>query len=203
MEAADVLDGWLREADVRSPHANTFDRITQPSAALRPVIDQVLSRHGRAHTLIHRRLVASDGLRIDQRALGVEDIPQLVWPCALPEHLHHSTKPDQRILRAVVSMILVRTCTEAHDWVAAGAALGFPADKSRNWIRYTFAANWGIKEDLLIAARTLEAKLTRHRDRPSFHRRRQVSGFGLVALKDAQSPTCLDQGGRVWCPCNS
>lgn len=100
-------------------------------------------------------------------------------------------------------MILVRTCTEAHDWVAAGAALGFPADKSRNWIRYTFAANWGIKEDLLIAARTLEAKLTRHRDRPSFHRRKQVSGFGLVALKDAQSPTCLDQGGRVWCPCNS
>jgi hypothetical protein len=62
----------------------------------------------------------------------VDDVPQLVWPCALPEHLRHSTKPDQRILRAVVSMVLVRMCTDAKDWVEAGAALGFPPDKSRN-----------------------------------------------------------------------
>jgi hypothetical protein len=43
VEAADVLDGWLRNAGFRTPHANTFNRTTQPSAALRPVIDEVLS----------------------------------------------------------------------------------------------------------------------------------------------------------------
>lgn len=91
VEAADVLDGWLRNASVRTPHANTFNRTTQPSAALQPVIDEVLSRHGRAHTMIQRRLVSTDGAPIEQRAWGVDDIPQLVWPCALPEHLRHST----------------------------------------------------------------------------------------------------------------
>ncbi|WP_048700125.1 hypothetical protein [Nostocoides australiense] len=201
VEAADVLDGWLRNASVRTPHANTFNRTTQPSAALQPVIDEVLSRHGRAHTMIQRRLVSTDGAPIEQRAWGVDDIPQLVWPCALPEHLRHTTKPDQRILRAVVSMILVRVCTDACDWVEAGAALGFPADKSRNWTHYAFGANWGIKDDLLAASHALETKLATQANRPSFHHRSQIVGFGSGALKDAQSPRCLDQGGSAWCPC--
>lgn len=201
-EGADVLAAWLRNAGVRSPHANTFDRTTQPSAALRPIIDVVLSRHGRAHTLIQRRLVASDGLPINQRAWGVADIPQLVWPCALPEHLRRSTKPDQRILRAVVSMILVRTCADANDWVGAGALLGFPPDKSRNWTHYAFSSKWGIKDDLLTASHALEAKLTTQANLPTFHLRSPVSGFGAGALDGAQSPRCSVQEGRAWCPCN-
>lgn len=202
VEAADVLGGWLRKAGVRSPHANTFNRTTQPAAALLPVIDEVLSRYGRAHTMLHRRLVGHDGIAIDECDWGVDDVPQIVWPCALPEHLRHSTKPDQRILRAVVSMILIRMCTDASDWVEAGAALDFPADKSRNWTRYAFSAKWGIKKDLLNAARTLEAKLAMNPDRPTFQRRRQVSGFGFWALKYAQSPPCRDGGDDAWCPCS-
>ena len=141
--AADVLDEWLQNAGIRAPHANTFDRITQPSAALRPAIDELLGRHGRAHTVIQRRLVTNDGLPMDATAWGVDDIPQLVWQCALPDHLRESTRPDQRILRAVVSMILVRMCSDAKDWVEAGAALGFPPDKSRNWTRYAFCGQVG------------------------------------------------------------
>ncbi len=137
--AADVLEAWLQTAGITSPHTNTFDRITQPAIALQPVLDELLSRNGRAHTLIQRRLIGQDGHAIDQRGWDVDDIPQLVWPCALPEHLRESTRPDQRILRAVVSMILVRMGTDARDWVDAGAALGFPADKARNWTRYAFA----------------------------------------------------------------
>lgn len=201
-QGADVLETWLRCAGVRAPHANTFDRATQPSAALRPVINEVLGRYGRAHTLLQRRLVASDGLTIDEREWGVENIPQLVWPCALPEHLRQSTRPDQRILRAVVSMILVRMCTDVQDWVGAGKALGFPPDKSRNWTRYAFSSKWGIKEALLSASHALEAKLTTQANLPSFHHRGLVSGFGSGALKGAQSPRCLRQGGGAWCPCN-
>lgn len=93
--AADVLDEWPQNAGILAPHANTFDRITQPSAALRPVIDELLGRHGRAHTVIQRRLVAKDGLPMDATTWGVDDIPQLVWPCALPDHLRDSTRPDQ------------------------------------------------------------------------------------------------------------
>ncbi|GAA3620314.1 hypothetical protein GCM10022199_25980 [Marihabitans asiaticum] len=72
--AADVLDHWIRGAGIRSPHANTFSRITQPSAALRPVIDELLRRHGRVHTLMQRRLVTDDGLPIGHKDWGVDDI---------------------------------------------------------------------------------------------------------------------------------
>ncbi|MBK6442609.1 MAG: TniQ family protein [Dermatophilaceae bacterium] len=201
--AADVLGGWLRQAGISSPNATTFSRITQPSAALQPVIDEALSRCGRAHTLIQRRLVGQDGLALDQRGWGVDDVPQLVWPCALPEHLRHSTKPDQRILRAVVSMVLVRMCTDAKGWVEAGAALGFPPDKSRNWSRYAFSAKLAIKADLVLAAQALGAKLAQEPGSVTFQCRSQVNGFGSGALQDVQSPMCLDQGGSEWCPCHA
>ena len=201
--AADVLEVWLRQAGIRSPNANTFNRITQPSAGLQTVIDEVLRRRGRAHTLIQRRLVDQDWHAIHQRCWGVDDIPQLVWPCALPEHLRNSTRPDQRILRAVVSMILVRMCTDAKDWVEAGAALGFPPDKSRNWSRYAFSAKLAIKSDLVLAAQALGPKLAKEPGSSTFQCRSQVIGFGSGALQYVESPRCLDQGGTTWCPCAS
>lgn len=198
--AADVLDGWLCSAGIGSPNANTFSRITQPSAALQPVIEEVLSRRGRAHTLIQRRLVGQDGLALDQRGWGVHDVPQLVWPCALPEHLRHSTKPDQRILRAVVSMILVRMCTDAKDWVEAGAALGFPPDKSRNWSRYVFSVEFGLKHALLVSAERLSQALSDQPERSQWASRGMIHGFGVGCLGWAQVPGC-GRDGDAWCPC--
>lgn len=200
--AADVLDGWVRNAGIRSPHANTFDRITQPSAALQPVIDELLGRHGRVHTVIQRRLTTPGGGPLGQPAWTVDDIPQLVWPCALPIHLRQSTRPDQRILRAVVSMILVRMCIDANDWVAAGVALRFPPDKSRNWTRYVFSVRWGIKTDLVTASHALAVRLTKRPQLSRFQRRVEVRGFGAGALKDAHAPQCQDEGGADWCPCH-
>ncbi len=78
--AADVFEGWLRQAGTASQNANTFSRVTQPSAALQSVIEEGLSRHGRAHALIKRRLVGRDGLALDQRGWGVDDIPQPILP---------------------------------------------------------------------------------------------------------------------------
>lgn len=66
---------------------------------------------------------------------------------------------------------------------------------------YAFGANWGIKDDLLATSHALETKLATQANRPSFHHRSQIVGFGSGALKDAQSPRCLDQGGSAWCPC--
>lgn len=198
--AADVLGQWVQKAGIRSPHAGTFDRITQPSAALQPVIDELLGRHGRAHTVIQRRLTTANGATLGERGWGVDDIPQLVWPCALPDHLRESTRPDQRILRAVISMILVRRCSDVRDWVEAGAALGFPSDKSRNWTRYVFAARWGIKADLLVAAERLSGHVAQQPPHASWCRRAATVGFGAGALRRAQSPECTGVGG-AWCPC--
>jgi hypothetical protein len=183
------------------PTQTPSDRTTQPAVALQPVIDQVLARYGRAHTLIQRRLIGQDGRPIDEPGWGVDDIPQLVWPCALPEHLRHSTRPDQRILRAVVSMILVRMCTDAKDWPEAGAALGFPPDKSRNWTRYAFAGRWSLKPELIAAADNLASHNEFPREQRC-QRRGQVRGSGVGALSRAQAPRCTRAGG-AWCPCLS
>lgn len=198
--AADVLEVWLRQAGIRSPNATTFSRITKPSAALQPVIDKALSRCGRAHTLIQRRLVGQDGLALDQRGWGPEDVPQLVWPCALPERLRNSTRPDQRILRAVVSMILVRMCTDARDWVEAGAALGFPADRSRNWSRYVFSERFGLRYALLVSAERLSQALPDQPQRTQWAVRGRIHGFGVGGLGWAQAPDCV-RDGDAWCPC--
>lgn len=200
VSAADVLDGWLRAAGIRTPHVNTFDRITQPSAALRPVIDEVLSRHGRAHTMIQRRLISLQSKPLAQQDWDVGDIPQLVWPCALPEHLRRSTCPDQRILRAVVALILVRMRVNTHGWDEAGAVLGLPPDKSRNWTRYAFAGRFGIKDELIVAADCLASRLP-NQPRPSAWVSREVIfGFGASSLEHAQTPDCTQQSGG-WCPC--
>jgi len=198
--AADVLEAWLQTAGITAPHANTFVRITQPAVALKPVLDELLSRNGRAHTLIQRRLVGQDGRAIDERGWGVDDIPQLIWPCALPENLRKSTRPDQRILRAVVSMILVRMCTDAKDWAEAGTALGFPANKARNWTRYAFSAKLGLKTDLLSAAQGVELRLANQPVQSCWSFRPSTSGSGAGALKSAQSPECI-RSSSAWCPC--
>lgn len=100
-------------------------------------------------------------------------------------------------------MILVRMCTDAKDWVEAGAALGFPPDKSRNWSRYAFSAKLAIKSDLVLAAQALGPKLAKEPGSATFQCRSQVIGFGSGALQYVESPRCLDQGGTTWCPCAS
>lgn len=65
-----------------------------------------------------------------------------------------------------------------------------------------FSAKLAIKDDLVLAAEVLGAELTKEPSHGSFQGRRQVSGFGSGALKDAQSPSCFDRGG-AWCPCST
>lgn len=97
-------------------------------------------------------------------------------------------------------MILARTCTDAKDWVAAGADLGFPPDKSRNWTRYAFSSKFSIKHELLRSAELLCDALIHQPERASWAVREQVEGFGLPALTWAQAPECAARGYQ-WCPC--
>lgn len=203
-EAADVLSGWCDRAGIRSPHADTFAKITQPSAALQPVIDELLGRRGRAHTLIQRRLTRPDGTDIGVTNWDIDDLPQLVWPCALPVHLQQHKRPDQRILRAVIALILARLRGDYPDWPAAGASLGVPSAKARTWTRYAFSDRWGLKGSLLHAAEHLQALLPEQIDRHAWRDRATLEGHGLVAIRWAQQPSCrLQDATNRWCPCTA
>lgn len=210
--AADVLAGWCTIARIASPHTDTFERISQPAAAIRPVINVLLSRHGRAHTRLQRRLVDVEGAPITP-GYDIEDIPQVAWPCALPEPLRDSTRPDHRILRAVISMALARAVCPG-DWRHAGATLGLPGCNASSWVRYAFSeARFPGQRDTLIAA-TLRvgALLTRRAgslnsspgrtspwaQRPTLDPTR----YGIAILYNAQAPACQrTDPSSTWCPC--
>lgn len=198
-DSADVLDQWCQQAGVRTPHRNTFDRISMPSSALRPVIDELLTRHGRAHTVIQRRLTDTAGDPI-VHAWEIEDVPQLVWACALPPRIRASTRPDQRLLRVVVAMALVRMHGAASDWATAGAAIGVPEQKARNWARHAFATRWGLKSDLLTTAQLIATYLQAQPQHRAWQDRPPIDGYGVHALRHAQQPGCGRQGDQP-CPC--
>jgi hypothetical protein len=92
-------------------------------------------------------------------------------------------------------MILIRMCTDVTNWVDAGAALGFPADKSRNWTRYAFADRWTLKPDLLTVARQIGRQVAHFGGHGTYRKRPAVQGFGGAAVAEAQSPLCRDDGG--------
>lgn len=202
--AADVIEAWCLGSGIRTPHANTFSRATQPSAALQPVLDEVLRRHGRAHTRLQRQLTDPTGRELLRLDWAPDDVPQLIWPCALPPRWRHSAKPDQRILRTVVAMMLARMHTN-QDWVRAGAVLGIPPDKARNWTRYAFAGQFGdLRTELIRAAAQAAQHMTLQPVRHTWARRPVISGYGPQALHGAQQPACQrEDPASAWCPCTA
>lgn len=203
-QAADALLEWCRAAGIPSPHRDTFARVTRPAAALAPVTTAALTRVGRAHIRLARQRVR------DQATLPLlrwtpDDVPQLAWPCALPPMLRTSTRPDQLLLRAVLAMVLVRM-NEGTTWIDAGATLGIPPDKARNWTRYCFSSRFhDLKDDLLNAAQSTADVLLHQPTRASWRSRPDITDeFGTCSLTHAQSPLCRnDDPAAMWCPCTS
>lgn len=203
-EASEVLLDWCETAGVASPNRHTFARATQPSAALAPVTDAALARVGRTHVRLDRR---RRGLAPSLRILPwtADDVPQLVWPCALPATRRSSTRPDQLMLRAVVAMILIRM-HDGRTWPYAGSMLGIPPATARNWTRYCFSQNFaGLKDDLLETADRLVTVLAEQPQPGTWHDRPDITaGYGTTSLVTAQAPTCRRQDPTsTWCPCTA
>lgn len=202
--AADVLLAWCQAAGVPSPHRDTFARATRPAAALTPVTTAALAHVGRAHIRVTRQRLQH------QQTLPLlpwtpDDVPQLAWPCALPPAWQTSTRPDRLLLRAVLAMVLVRM-HGGDTWANAGATLGIPPDKARNWTRYCFAARFDqLKKDLLDAAQQTARLLPHQEPRGVWRARPDITNeFGTCSLKQAQSPLCRnDDPDASWCPCTS
>lgn len=203
-QAANELLEWCRAAGIHNPHRDTFARATRPAAALTPVTTAALARVGRAHIRLGRQR-ARDRQTLPLLGWTPDDVPQLAWPCALPAEWRTSTRPDQLIIRAVLAMILVRM-HEGTTWADAGATLGIPPDKARNWTRYCFSARFHhLKDDLLNAAQSTADLLPHQTARATWHRRPDITDeFGTCSLRRAQSPLCRNADPTAtWCPCTS
>lgn len=198
--AADVLANWCCEAGHSSIHADLFRRASKGSEHLGDVISALLRRDGRAHVLAQRRLSYEVG---DLLSLDVDHVPQLLWPCALPDRLRASTKPDTRILRAVQALIVVRTIAGSPDWGTTGELLGIPAHRAKQWTRYCFgSAHGSLKDELISSAHRVARVLARTRHREEWAERPQLFGAGLSIFALAQSGRCRrDDPTTAWCPC--
>lgn len=199
--AADVLDRWCSSAGIRSPNVDTFRRASLPSAGLQPVIDTLVRRNGRAHVLAQRRL--SIEVVADMQHWTCDDVPQLVWSCALPPHLRTSRKPDQLILRTVVALIVARLRSGATDWATTAALLGLPSRRARGWTRHSFSSAHGpdLKGELIAAAHALARRLAEQPARGAWTDRPVLAGNGLSMFANAQTPTCRNDIPGGWCPC--
>jgi len=199
--AADVIGAWCAQAGV-VPYANTFERSTQVPAAMRKVVQKVLVRHGRASTRA-RRLGVQGVLPLTD--WSVADVPQVVWPCALPAELRNSTKPNAMLLRAVVSLLLVGI-VNGGSWEQSGERLGFPPGKGSGWGRYAVSRRLGLREQLLTSAQNLAPLLRIQPQRAAWADRPLLSEnvYGLDCLVDAQRPTCRrEDESSAWCPCTA
>ncbi|WP_340537875.1 hypothetical protein [Nocardioides sp. GXZ039] len=200
--AADVLNRWCASAGIRSPHADTFRRASLSSAGLQPVIDTLVRRNGRAHVLAQRRLPIE--VVADMQHWTCDDVPQLVWPCALPLRLRASRKPDRLILRAVVALILVRLRSGAPDWATTAALLGLPSQRACGWTRHSFSSAHGpeLKGLLIAAAHALARRLAEQPAGGTWADRPALAGNGLTIFASAQTPACCNDSPGRWCPCS-
>jgi len=154
--------------------------------ALEPVYAAALAHSGRVSTRLRRAYEAHQTLDLYPFAPAV--VPQLVWPCAVPQTLlNRAGRPSAQMVRAVASLALVRLRTGT--WHAAAQALGFPAAAGPRWSRYVIANLTRPERGALFDATLATATwLSRTPGLPSYRPRRPVTS--AHALGTAQEGQC-------------
>lgn len=152
-EAADMLSVWCDRADPQPARRHLREGHPAecgPAAGHRRTL-------GTTRPCPHPHPASTDSPRRHRHGrgeLGYRRPTPAGLALCLPVHLQQHKRPDQRILRAVIALILARWRKNFVDWATAGAALGMPPMKARAWTRYAFSGRWDVKGPLLQALRT-------------------------------------------------
>lgn len=201
--AAAVLADWCHDANATAPTPSTFTDLAPAGTGLQPVIDAVLRRSGRAHSILMRSLDQLDGQhRLRVTDFDVDDIPQLIWPCALTTALRDARRPGQDMIRVAVSLTMARIAG-ARSWAQAAEALGWTAAQGSQWTRYVFRGAYGnFRRQVIDAALALAPVIAQQPERRRWARRPGTVGSTKRHLEAAQRPNCrqLDPES-CWCPC--
>lgn len=203
-QASQALLDWCRHAGISTPRPGTFRDAAPIPPPLQPVVNAALRRTGRAHSILIRNLALLDGQeRIRVTDLDIDDIPQLVWPCALPVELRTSSKPSTDLIRAVTALTLARIAG-ATSWAQAGQALGWSDTQAVQWTRYVFrGAHQGLRTAITDTALNVAPLLARQPRRHQWAARPVLTGPTPRQLATAQRPACHTTDARSWCPCRT
>ncbi|WP_460605075.1 hypothetical protein [Jatrophihabitans fulvus] len=197
-----MLEQWCDSARVR-PAPAVFDDAATLCPELRAAVDTLMRRSGRSHSMLVRSLDQIEPQsRIDLADLTADDIPQLIWPCALDRDLQASLRPTAMLLRAVTSLALARIAGARH-WADAAYVLGWRPADGKAWSRYVFASSNGTLGQRLIASAVALAPLMREQPiRGPWTERPSTEGPTLQRLAASQHARCrMTDPATSWCPC--
>lgn len=194
IDAGKVLRDLARKHGI-TLNKNFFRDALGSHHVLEPAYTEALIGTGRVSTRLRRS--GRDNPQ-DGATFSVDSVPQLVWPCAIPELLANRTgRPSQTMLRAVFSLALARL--QAGTWEAAADALGYRADVGRQWSRYVIGQLDPHERELLFSATLDVAKQLRTLEHPYNFALNRHPVAKAAHLKYAQQAPCSQVDG--WCPC--
>lgn len=199
--AAGVLGSWCDHAGI-TPTPATFRDVAKPGPVTAPVLEAVLARRGRSHSILIRNLALLDGQeRLRVTDFDIDDIPQLIWPCALPADLLTLSSPGPDLVRAVTALTLARIAG-ATSWAQAGQALGWTAAQGTQWSRYVFrGSHHSLRKRIIDAALALAPHLAGQPRRHRWAGRPALTRPTTVQLAGAQRADCRTFSTGAWCPC--
>lgn len=199
--AAGVLGAWCEQAGT-IPTPATFRDVAKSGTVTDPIIGALLARTGRSHSVLIRNLALLDGQeRLRVTNFDIDDIPQLIWPCALPADLLTLGSPGPDLVRAVTALTLARIAG-ATSWAQAGQALGWTAAQGTQWSRYVFrGSHHSLRKRIIEAALTLAPLLASQPKRHRWAGRPARTGPTRVQLAAAQHADCRTSTTGAWCPC--
>lgn len=168
-------------------HNEVLKTVSNRHGPLAPVLDHLLAGAGRVTTRLRRRQ-----LFFPVTQASIDQVPVLLWRCAVPDQLCKQMKP--RHMQFLMSLSLARMITGT--WEDAAEGLGFTGDRGRAWSKYLVNKTPPTARALIPdACQSVMKALPAARKQPRFPLN------NLRQLEQLPTPVCGREEATQWCPC--
>jgi len=168
-------------------HNEVLKTVSNRHGPLAPVLDHLLAGAGRVSTRLRR-----GQLFFSVTEASIEQVPVLLWLCAVPNRLRTQMKPKH--MQFLMSLSLARMITGT--WEDAAEGLGFPGDRGRAWSKYLVNKTPATARSLIPDACQSVMK-----DLPAAPKQPRLPLDNLRQLEQLPDPVCGRADETQWCPC--
>jgi len=168
-------------------HNEVLKMVPNRQGPLKPVLDHLLATSGRVTTKLRRQQ-----LFFPVSETTIDQIPLLLWRCAIPLQLLQVRKPLQ--IQFLLSLSLARMITGT--WEDAAEGLGFSSDRGRAWSKYL--VNKTTREARQAIPGLCHTLLAILKSAPPQQR---LPLGNLRQLGELPDLDCWRANPQVWCPC--